>query len=516
MIPATTSEPGSNVDSGSPSPSPPAIARPDPDGAPVLDEQLRRGRLGEHRHAERLGLLGEEAAERGDREDDVAVIAHRGRRRNADGRAAGHEIHGLAGNLAIGRNVRHREPALEEPAERSRVDDRAREEMRAGLLALLEHGHRNLAEALAHLGVLLEQLAEPDRAGEPSRAGAHDRDADLDALLERIGGRADGVGRPECRCEVAWPRHLRTGGSNELGQLRHDLVQVADDADVAEVEDRCIRVLVDRDDRAGALHPDLVLDGAGDTARDVELRRHGLPRLTDLRRVRVPAGIDDGARGCDGSAERRRELLEQREGLGRAQSTATGDDDVRVLDRRPARRLDRLADQRRKGREAGERRLERLDLRRATGLDRVERAGAYEAEPRRARPADVDQDRVTQRLTLADELVATELDVGEIPVEARLEPCREPCGDVRRKNGGREEDGIRSGLLDERFERVDAWLRERGCEGFVLAGVRLRGAIGARARSQLPAPGPSTTPAASPREAAFERTPSPPFSSWPS
>src|SRR5687767_11775238 len=50
--------------------------------------------------------------------------------------------------------------------------------------------------------------------------------------------------------------------ADELGQLGDDLVQVADDAEVAEVEDGRVRVLVDRDDRAGAVHPDLVLDRA--------------------------------------------------------------------------------------------------------------------------------------------------------------------------------------------------------------------------------------------------------------
>src|SRR6187455_1277115 len=76
----------------------------------------------------------------------------------------------------------------------------------------------------------------------------------------------------------------------ELGQLRRDLCQVADHAEVREVEDRSVRVLVDRDDRAGPLHPDLVLDGAGDAERDVELRRDGLARLANLGRVRVPTG----------------------------------------------------------------------------------------------------------------------------------------------------------------------------------------------------------------------------------
>ena len=52
--------------------------------------------------------------------------------------------------------------------------------MRAGLLALLEHRDRHVAEPLGELRRVLEQLAEPDRAGEPGRPGADDQDADLD------------------------------------------------------------------------------------------------------------------------------------------------------------------------------------------------------------------------------------------------------------------------------------------------------------------------------------------------
>src|SRR6188508_702430 len=41
-------------------------------------------------------------------------------------------------------------------------------------------------------------------------------------------------------------------GLDGLGQLRHDLVQVADHAEVAELEDRRVLVLVDREDVLGA------------------------------------------------------------------------------------------------------------------------------------------------------------------------------------------------------------------------------------------------------------------------
>src|SRR5262249_5716628 len=92
-------------------------------------------------------------------------------------------------------------------AERSRVHDRAGEEMRAGLLALLEHGDRHVAELLRQLRVLADELAEPDRACEAGRACARDEDADLDPLVLRIGRLRDVVARRERRREVGGPGH---------------------------------------------------------------------------------------------------------------------------------------------------------------------------------------------------------------------------------------------------------------------------------------------------------------------
>src|SRR3954449_730867 len=108
-------------------------------------------------------------------------------------------------------------------------------------------------------------------------------------------------------------------GLHGLGELGDDLVEVAHDAQVGELEDRRVGVLVDRDDVLGALHADLVLDGAGDARREVQLRRDRLAGLADLRGVRVPAGVDHRA-GCrDGAAERVGEVLGKREVLGLAE-----------------------------------------------------------------------------------------------------------------------------------------------------------------------------------------------------
>src|SRR3954471_7304802 len=82
-----------------------------------------------------------------------------------------------------------------------------------------------------------------------------------------------------------------------LGELRQDLVEIADDPEVGELEDRRVRVLVDREDVLRVLHADLVLDRARDPGREIQLRSDRLARLADLRGVRVPAGVDNGARG---------------------------------------------------------------------------------------------------------------------------------------------------------------------------------------------------------------------------
>src|SRR5919108_2781489 len=105
-------------------------------------------------------------------------------------------------------------------------------------------------------------------------------------------------------------------GLHGLGELGEDLVEIAHDTQVGELEDRRVRVLVDRDDVLGALHADLVLDRPGDARGQVQLRRDGLAGLADLGGVRVPAGVDDGTCGGNRPTERSGELLAQLESLG--------------------------------------------------------------------------------------------------------------------------------------------------------------------------------------------------------
>ena len=126
-----------------------------------------------------------------------------------------------------------------------------------GLLALLDDRERHVAEPLGDVGVLLEQLPEADRAREARGPGAHHEHADLDALVDRVGRLDDEPVRVELR-----PRSRRDATSagvlaQQLDELGHDRVDVAHDREVAELEDRRVRVLVDGDDRLRVLHPTL-------------------------------------------------------------------------------------------------------------------------------------------------------------------------------------------------------------------------------------------------------------------
>src|SRR5438309_1442761 len=156
----------------------------------------------------------------------------------------------------------------------------------------------------------------------------------MNSLRESTGGgKAAGATFP--LLEPPWPdMSASLLGLHSLGELGKDLVEVADDAEIGEFEDRRVRVLVDRDDVLRALHPDLVLDRPRDARCEVQLRRDRLARLADLRGVGVPAGVDDGSRGSDGAvaAERFGELLPGLEALGLAQAATARHEDVRSLD----------------------------------------------------------------------------------------------------------------------------------------------------------------------------------------
>ena len=188
------SEPGSKLPSSWPSRPRPRSPVRTPRTVPWSTSSFVAGGLGQDRRADLLGLLAEPAAELRERDDHVAVVAHRRRRRDPERVRAREHVDRLAVNLAEARELVGLRAAAEEAAQPTRVDHRAGQEVRARLLSLLQHGERHLAEPLGHLRRLLEQLPEADRAGEPGGAGAHDRDAHLDPLVGRVGRRPDRLG----------------------------------------------------------------------------------------------------------------------------------------------------------------------------------------------------------------------------------------------------------------------------------------------------------------------------------
>src|SRR3954471_9270304 len=221
------------------------------------------------------------------------------------------------------------------------------------------------------------------------------------------GGYAAGTTRPLL---FAAAIALALAGLHRLGELGEDLVEVADDPEVGELEDRGVRVLVDRHDVLRGLHADLVLDRAGDARGEVELRRDGLARLADLRRVRVPAGVDHRAGGGDGrvAAEGGREVLSELEALGLAEAAAAGHEDVGALDVDVGAALLAALDHRRL-----------LGLRRELGVDVLDGGGAAAlAELEGVEAADDDaavlvargrDRRVAQDRALGDELAVLDV-----------------------------------------------------------------------------------------------------------
>src|SRR5689334_18739217 len=108
--------------------------------------------------------------------------------------------------------------------------------------------------------------------------------------------RAGDLGHEEAPTTARWPGLAAWRSTLALADLLggggQDLVQVADHAEVDELEDGCLLVLVDRDDGLGGLHAGAVLDGAGDAGGDIQLRGDSLAGLPDLVGVRHPAGVD--------------------------------------------------------------------------------------------------------------------------------------------------------------------------------------------------------------------------------
>src|SRR5215831_2369243 len=94
-----------------------------------------------------------------------------------------------------------------------------------------------------------------------------------------------------------------------FNQWRYDIEQVAHDCVISDLENWCLRILIDSDDCARALHPNNVLNRTADAERQVELGRNGLSGGPDLAVHGQPSGIADRARGREISAKGIRQLL---------------------------------------------------------------------------------------------------------------------------------------------------------------------------------------------------------------
>src|SRR4051794_30960321 len=215
-----------------------------------------------------------------------------------------------------------------------------------------------------------------------------------------------------------------------LGQLRNDLVQIADHAEIGEFEDRRVGVLVDRDDVLGGLHADLVLDRAADARGEIELRRDRLARLADLRAVGVPAGVDHRARRRDGPAERPRELLQRLEALGLAEPAAAGDEDVRVLDVDVGAALLAALDHLGLQAVCLELDVEVLDGRCAAAFLELERVQAPDDHAHAGSVVHRGDLRVAEDRALGDELAVLDADVGDLHADPGVQPRGQAGADL--------------------------------------------------------------------------------------
>src|SRR4051812_47291220 len=277
---------------------------------------------------------------------------------------------------------------------------------------------------------------------------------------------------------------LALAGLHRLGQLRQDLVEVADDAEVGELEDRGVGVLVDGHDVLRGLHADLVLDRAGDARREVELRRDGLARLADLRRVGVPAGVDHGARGGDRGvvAEGLGQVVAELEALGLAEAATAGDEDARALDvdvgaaLLAARDDGRLLRVRRPlGRHVLDRGVAGAGL---LDLERVE-AGDDDALALVARGGDR---RVAQDRALGGQLAVDDVDAGDLHRHAGVDARGQAGADLEAEQAAAEDGVLVAAAVEELAQDVD----DRAREALGALGLEdLLGAVAAQRGGQL-------------------------------
>ncbi len=144
-------------------------------GAAIVVEHLRGGKAGEDLHAQALGLRRQPFDDVGQRDDVAAFVVQVARHQPVGGaRGAGlaQEQHIVAGDGLVERGALCL-PVGQQLVDRARVHHGARENVRAGLGAFLEHDHGNV---LAGLG---RALLDADRGRQASRPAADDHDVVL-------------------------------------------------------------------------------------------------------------------------------------------------------------------------------------------------------------------------------------------------------------------------------------------------------------------------------------------------
>ncbi len=154
----------------------PPVARSHADDASAFEQHLLAGKAGEQVHAGPLDALGHPLHQLVQRHQQVAVIDERRRNdRKAECSAFSQEVDTIVRDRRRDRRTLRLEVG-NQLAERRRIQNRARQDMRASLACLLEHRDRERA------AVGGGALCQPERACQAGRAAADDEDVDFEGF----------------------------------------------------------------------------------------------------------------------------------------------------------------------------------------------------------------------------------------------------------------------------------------------------------------------------------------------
>ena len=167
-------------------------------------QQLLCVGLGQHHHAHLLGPLREVPAQLAQREDEIALVVEGRRRGDPHLPALAHDVDRLLAHLAVAAGQRPDLLAGQQVAQRGRVDYGAGQQVRADDAALVEQGDRRVAQLLGGRRVGLQQLCQPQRAGQAGGAAADEAHADVDPLILLGLGGLNELADPHGRAVVGW------------------------------------------------------------------------------------------------------------------------------------------------------------------------------------------------------------------------------------------------------------------------------------------------------------------------